>query len=247
MGAGHVGRYRAKIGLEHLAGCKSAVCAEPAPNYAPAKADAFIAVNDPERLAWQLSCAISAPAENAHPRDVTWETWPEQSEICADAFVAPQWQSAGFRGKRLRPSAQHFARRVARAGNALVEMHSLSKPRDGVSNEEFRDNKSAFDYIVKNQLWYKEGIAEKVRDGALEFAPGSIAIKGKWEVITEEHKARFHWHEHIDPMTGKPVTVGSVALNIAAKIVPNWHWSTFEHVDNPGLADYIGVHDILGI
>ena len=31
----------------------------PAPNYAPAKADAFLATNDPDRFAWQLFCAIT--------------------------------------------------------------------------------------------------------------------------------------------------------------------------------------------
>src|SRR5262249_44541704 len=114
-------------------------------------------------------------------------------------------------------------------------------------DEEVRDNKDAFDYIVKNQLWYKEGIVDKVRDGEIEFPPGSITIKGKWKEITEQQKPRFHWHEYVEPSTGKPIVVGLVALHIASKIIPRWHWSTFEQVDNPGFADYIGVHDRFGM
>lgn len=222
--------------------------AGPAPNYAPAKEDAFVAINDPDRFAWQLFCAISAPADNEHPRDLVWETWPEQGEIYADPLVAPKWPGAEFRGKTLRPSAQHSVRKLeAGAADQPHEYPPLPGPRDGVSNEEVRDNREAFQYIVEHDLFYKEGIADKVRDGKIEFPYGSIAIKGKWKRITEQQKERFHWHEYADPETGKPVVVGLVALHIASKIIPNWHWSTFEQIDNPGLADYIGVHDSFGM
>ena len=224
------------------------VGAEPAPNYAPTKVDAYVAINDPDRFAWQLFCAISAPAGNGHPREIMWETWPEQAEIYANPLVAPQWPSAEYHSKTLRPSVQHVARQTATmAQPSSTELPPIPKPRDGVSNEEVRDNREAFDYIVKNQLWYKEGIADKVRDDEIEFPSGAIAIKGKWKVITEAQKQRFHWHEYTDPDTGRQTAVGLVALHISSKMLPNWHWSTFEQVDNPGLADYIGLHDSFGI
>ena len=217
-----------------------------APNYAPSKADAFNASQHPDMFAWQIFCAINAPAKNKHPRDVIWETWPEQGEIYADPFKAPTWPDAEFPGKQLRPSTQHFALEK-QAASTNGKLPPLPIPRDGVSNEEVRDNREAFDYIVKNKLWYQEGITDKVRNDEIEFPFGSIAIKGKWKEITEEQKPRFHWHEYSDPKTGKPVTVGLVALHIASRILPTWHWSTFEQVDNPGLADYIGVHDAFGM
>jgi hypothetical protein len=37
---------------------------------------------------------------------------------------------------------------------------------------------------LQHAILDREGCSLKVRDGALEFPPGSIAIKGKWEVIT---------------------------------------------------------------
>jgi len=227
---------------------RQAAGAEPAPNYVPANVDAYAAVNDPDRFAWQLFCAINAPAGNGHPRAIIWETWPEQAEIYADPLVAPQWPSAEYRGKKLRPSVQHRARRMAIiARQDATGLSPIPKPRDGVSNEEVRDNRDAFEYIVKNQLWYKEGIADKVRNEELAFPAGSIAIKGKWKVISEQEKERFHWQEYTEPDTGKAIAVGLVALHISSKIIPNWHWSTFEQVDNPGLADYIGVHDSFGM
>ena len=64
---------------------------EQARNYAPAKADAFLAINDPDQFAWQLFCAICAPADNTDAEAILWETWPEQHEIFENPLVAPQW------------------------------------------------------------------------------------------------------------------------------------------------------------
>lgn len=37
-----------------------------------------------------------------------------------------------------------------------------------------------------------------------------------------------------------------VAIHISSKDIPNWHWSTFEHVNNPGRCDMIGCSDAFG-
>lgn len=216
--------------------------AEPAPNYAPSREDAWLAANDPDQFAWKLFSAINAPAGIEGSRDVVWETWPEQEEIYADPHAAPQWPENASRDKNLRPSRQHLLRALAANSNADVP-----KVRDGVANEEVRNNRAAFDYIVENELWYKEGVVEKVRNGAVEFPYGAIAIKAKWKRISEADKPRYHWQQYRDRKTREPVIVGLVALHIASRILPTWHWSTFEHVDNPGFADYIGVHDSFGM
>ena len=221
---------------------------KPAPSYAPSKIDAFLAMNDPDQFAWQLFCAICAPAGNAHERSILWETWPEQHAIFENPHVAPTWPSNTYRAKILHPSKQQVVRtEAAMARKEREHLDPLPEPRANVANEEVRDNKDAFDYIVANQLWFKEGIVDKTRDGDIEFPAGTISIKGKWKVISDEQKERFHWHDYTEPKTGKRVVVGLVALHIASKILPNWHWSTFEQIDNPGLADYIGVHDRFGM
>lgn len=116
-----------------------------APTWSPETADAFMAINDPDRFAWKLFCAISQPTENANPGDVLWETWPEQEDIYRDPYCAPVWSKAEFPGKVLRESSQQSIR---------AHESGVPTPRDGVENEEVRDNKAAFDYIVENELWY---------------------------------------------------------------------------------------------
>jgi hypothetical protein len=220
-----------------LAVSGSQTVAQPAPEYAPQKSDAWIAANDPDRFAWILFSAISAPANNEHSRDLIWETWPEQKEIYADPTLAPKWPLNEHRAKQLSPSAQRARR--AHEYNEKSPEGSLQEIRSSISNEEVRNNKAAFDYIINNDLWYKEGIVNKVRNGQIKLPYGAITVKGKWKVISESQKDRYHWHKYKDEKL--------VALHIASRILPNWHWSTFEHVDNPGLADYIGLHDSFGI
>ena len=36
------------------------------------------------------------------------------------------------------------------------------------------------------------------------------------------------------------------AITAASKALPNWHWSAFEHVGNPGRCDYTGCNDSFG-
>ena len=70
-----------------------AMAAEPAPSYSPTPGDAFVAINDPDRFAWQLFCAISAPVGDHSSGTIMWERWPEQAEILADPDHAPLWPS----------------------------------------------------------------------------------------------------------------------------------------------------------
>jgi hypothetical protein len=35
-------------------------------------------------------------------------------------------------------------------------------------------------------------------------------------------------------------------MHVLTKDLPNWFWCTFEHVDNPGRGDFIGIHDSFG-
>jgi hypothetical protein len=215
-----------------------------ADTYSPRDEDAFLAANQPDRFAWQLFVEISRPAK-ADPRDLNWETWALEADIFKDPRVAPGWPKEGHRPKRLFVSAQQRKR----ADEEAAEGHAppIPKDRDGVANEEVRINEAAFNYVVKNDLWYKEGIVAKTTNGTIEFPKGSIAIKGKWKEIEASQKERFHWQEYDDPKTHKTILVGLVALHISSRVLPTWHWSTFEQVDNPGLADYIGLYDCFGM
>jgi hypothetical protein len=215
-----------------------------ADTYSPPDSDAFLASNQPDKFAWQLFVEICRPAKGA-PGDLNWETWALEADIFKDSKVAPQWPTGGPRPKRLFVSAQQRKRAVEESAEGTVP--PIPKDRDGVANEEVRINEDAFNYVVKHDLWYKEGIVAKTTDGTIEFPKGSIAIKGKWKQIDASQKERFHWHEYEDPTTHRTILVGLVALHISSRILPTWHWSTFEQVDNPGLADYIGLYDSYGM
>jgi hypothetical protein len=120
--------------------------------------------------------------------------------------------------------------------------------------EEVHRNKVTFDYIIQNGLWYTEGIAAffdraaKAAGNDVEFATkvvnlprGAIEVKGNWIVIDEKDKPRFHWNYN---EAGQ--LLGLVAMHITSKDLPNWFWCTFEHIDNPGRGDFIGIHDSFG-
>lgn len=220
-----------------------------ADTYSPPDELAFMAANQPDQFAWKLFVEISRPAKGS-PTDLNWETWALEADIYKDPHVAPKWPDSGHQPKRLFPSTQQRRRARQQTLALRVAAHEegpVPPDRDGVANEEVRDNRAAFDYIVKNNLWYKEGVIAKITDDSIQFPKGSIAIKAKWKVISESQKERFHWQEYEDPKTKKKVIVGLVALHISSRILSTWHWSTFEQVDNPGLADYIGLYDSFGM
>ena len=127
----------------------------------------------------------------------------------------------------------------------------FSAPDGNGVGEEVHRNKVTFDYIVENGLWYREGIAAffdkaaKAVGDDVDFASktvnlprASIEVKANWIVIDEKDKPKFHWNYN-----GEGQLLGLVAMHIISKDLPNWFWCTFEHVDNPGRGDFIGIHD----
>ncbi len=89
------------------------------------------------------------------------------------------------------------------------------------------------------------GPQKAAQPDGIQFPPDSVSIKARWKYIDEAQKPRFHWAEY--ESQGKKVIVGLIALHISSKVIPNWHWATFEQVDNPGLGDFIGLVDTYGL
>jgi hypothetical protein len=179
--------------------------------------DADTAIHGPDQFNWELFSAINKPAGDGTNASI-WETWAEDPDTfpqSPDPAKPPVWSW---------PGREH----------ALVP---ASKPDD-----EVRRNKAAFDYIVKNGLWYREGIARFFSSGAdVSFPPDSIEVKASWKTITEADKPRYRWN-----VDSKGALYGLIALHLISKVVPNWTWATFEHVDNTGRCDVIGCDDSFG-
>lgn len=201
--------------------------------------NASLAVNNPDEFAWRLFIEVCQPATPGS-RSVVWETWANQEQIYANPNEAPVWPTSTAPTKQLRPPRQQAVRA------ASLGFPPLPDDRVPGGNEEVHDNRPAFDYIVRNGLWYQEGVLRQAaQPGGIHFPQEAVTVKARWQYITDAQKSKYHWAEY--QSGGTNILVGLIALHVTSKVIPNWHWATFEHADNPGLADYIGVVDTFGL
>jgi hypothetical protein len=213
---------------------------------------------------------VGGQAGNPLSHNALWETWaddPQTFPSNPDPTNPPQWPPGGAA-----PPAKSLFRpalRLAtRARGALVPLLSVPElPSGGLAAgnvaEEVHRNKVAFDYIVSNGLWYQQGVASFFKKAAqaaqddvaltaaaVNFPRAAIEIKANWVVIDPKDKGKYHWNYNYVPAHGstpaKTQLLGLVAMHILSKDLPNWFWCTYEHIDNPGRGDYIGIHDSFG-
>lgn len=236
----------------------------------------------PDKFAWMLFTQINQKSPHQHPvgrqagnpqtNDAIWETWaddPLTFPARPDPANPPQWPVPA----QPRPIKTLFRRALiakAEIPKTAAAAASLRIPQvqpggiaAGGVGEEVHRNQVAFDYIIKNGLWYREGIsaffanaASVANDNAaftaagVVFPRGAIEVKANWVAIEEKDKPKYHWnYSYIAPTGNAPAStqlLGLVAIHIISKDLPNWMWCTFEHVDNPGRGDYIGIHDSFG-
>jgi len=219
---------------------------------------------------------VGGKAGNPLSNDAVWETWADDSQtfpIHPDPANPPRWPTAGEAPNKAKTLAPPLRRRIEllmrsrqlpeRPKGTQLEAVDVGKltpggfaaPDGNGVGEEVHRNKVTFDYIVANGLWYREGIAaffDKAARAAgddvaftartVNLPRASIEVKANWIVIDEKDKARFHWNYNAEGQL-----LGLVATHIISKDLPNWFWCTFEHVDNPGRGDFIGIHDSFGV
>jgi hypothetical protein len=230
----------------------------------------FVELNQKAQQQRPVSSAVGSPLSN----DASWETWADDPLTFPknpDPGQRPQWP-AGGRGqnpiKTLAPTqkARILMQRSAQRGGQSADLQpkrvaidklppgGFAVPDGNGIGEEVRRNKATFDYIISNDLWYQEGIARffagaakaagndvTFASRAVSFPRGAIEIKANWIVIDEKDKPRFHWNYNAAGQL-----LGLVAMHISEKDLPNWFWCSFEHIDNPGRGDFIGIHDSFG-
>lgn len=245
---------RAGILLLLAAGLAPTIARPPAgnpPKAAEPSGTKITAVNDPAKFAWEVFIEINRPTGTG-PRQVQWDGWADQAVMYADPNATPVWPGAKV-ARTLQPSRQHEFRRLQAAASPAANFDK-SVPDRGPNKEEVRMNRPAFDYVVRHMLWYQQGVVRQASspDG-IKFPTGSISIKAIWKIITEADKPRYHWDEYQPPpQPDQPIqpakqVIGLIALHVTSKVLPNWHWATFEQEDNPGFADFIGAHDSYGM
>ena len=216
--------------------------------------DATAAARHSDEYAWHLFVALNWPADTrtrtADPaarfgadQPVVWETWLNAGNVYQDDGTdpGPWWASRGpltpeRRFETLsRPDLQNLRHIVNGVMVPLVDPIANARRLT-----EIHINRAAFELIRSRELFNLEGQKRAQAGGsAISFPYGAREVKAKWRPITEQERSRYHTME-LTLADGTRRLYGLTGLHIASKDLPNWFWTTFEHVDNPTLPDNEG-------
>jgi len=199
--------------------------------------DAEMAMNSPDKFNWSMFIKVNAAAADGKNR--IWETWADNPSTFPNS--PSRTDKPKFPVEAPPRALEVVNQQTLRA--ALLGQNRLRLSPDG--SEEVRRNQASFDFIVNNNLYFREGIVAAVNSQrAPAFPPEAIELKAVWKPVDglpASQKARYYVNKTKD---GREF--GLVGLHIMTKAVPNWTWATFEQADNPGRCDIIGCHDAFG-
>jgi hypothetical protein len=209
---------------------------------------------------WQLFVALNWPATSAggpdpakpfgEPSDysaVVWQSYKSAFEVFGDTQPAA-WGIN--KPQELQLNSAVIPEVFLKAD--LQSDHNWLTDQDGeVVRYDIRINKDEFAYIVRNDLWNKEGILKAVTTGPgislpsqkSEFGDvGAIEVKAAWRIVPAARRDYFEQNYKVahakvyDPAsrTWKDQDVALVGMHIIKKTPhsPQWVWATFEHKDN---------------
>jgi hypothetical protein len=209
---------------------------------------------------WQLFVALNWPAKSAGEpdpaksfgdpsdySDVVWQTYKNAFDVFGDTQPAA-WGTN--KPHELQLNSAVIQNVFLKAD--LQSDHNWLTDQDGqVVRYDIRINKDEFEYILKNNLWHKEGLLKAVTgpDGiSLPFQKsefgevGAIEVKAAWRIIPTARRDYFEQNYKVahakvyDPesRTWKDQDVALVGIHIIKKtpLSPEWVWATFEHKEN---------------
>ena len=203
--------------------------------------DPNTAMTEPDKVAWQLFIQVNTAAGGK----ATFETWGSDTDLFQPN---PQWPSTPKPMVLRRPIVPTVGREVLqRSGHLLLPPGIASG-----ATEETRRNQSAFDFIVKNNLYKVTGL-QAAFGKAISFPVNSIEVKANWvpvagvpaftlnRVTAAQVSQQFHVSTGSD---GNQYAL--VSMHVISKLVPNWTWATFEHQLNPGRCDILSCRNSFG-
>jgi hypothetical protein len=216
--------------------------------------DAAAAAERSDEYAWRLFIALNWPADLDRrgpdrsarfgaDRPVVWESWMNAGEVFLDGGADPgPWlprrasQQATERRFEV-PSRQqlHNLRHVV-AGVMVPLEDPLAAAR---RLTEIHLNRTSYEFVRAHELYNIEGQLRAYAAGGVSFPLGAKQVKAKWRPIGEAERGRYHTME-VTLADGTRRLFGLTGLHIASKDLQHWFWTTFEHVDNPNLADNEG-------
>lgn len=201
--------------------------------------DSLYALKYTDQYAWELFRALNWPADTVTMEPdtaskfgsagvVVWQTWKSAVETFLPNGQAPK----DFMDKKfgLKTMADFASFSVKAQLNDIT-----SDPTFGI--EDVAMNQPTFNYIVKNELYNLNGqLAVYNSDSTVRFPAGAMEVKVKWRQIadTKYSKARYHWQYIAVEDSGAIDTLlyGMASMHISSRIISNWVWATFEHIDS---------------
>ena len=203
------------------------------------------ALNAPDQIAWTLFIQANNRAGGTNS---TFETWA--SDTATFTLNPGPFLAAPTPPSLRQPILPVIARQGAQAAGILVP--ALPPGASQGQMEETRRNKSAYDFIVQNNLFKVTGL-QAAFGKPLVFPVDAIEIKANWVPVSNipmftNNRVTIAqvpqlYHVNTDS-SGTPYAL--VAMHVISKLVPNWTWATFEHKFNPNRCDILGCKDSFG-
>lgn len=199
--------------------------------------DPAAAVNTPSVFAWTTFAQINQPAFLGNTGDTRriWETWKSADDnknpneaIYLDNGHAPQpWDvkpAGASQPKRLVPIQQlQFLREQNKEEAAFLSQFIPTNPL----SEEVRTNRPAFNFILENQLYNRQGQYRYASSHPnFDFPNESKEVKAVWIEATSGMKVADYYSGKVG---GKTYVL--VAMHLITKDIPFWHWASFVHKD----------------
>lgn len=213
-----------------------------------------MAANNPDRFAWELFVRLFQPINGNIENGTVWENWMSTTNLYKNPCgPPPPWPKSK---QRLLPKPRKFQTFFEELNKSGKVFHPsgltiLTLDFDNPYMEEIRINKPMYDYIVENQLYNREVVYQMASSTGISFPKESIVMKVQWKKITKNEMKDYYWRElkQKDTTTNEFIvdTVGLAGFHIVSHALPNWVWTTFEHIKNPGRCDYIGCEDSYGV
>jgi hypothetical protein len=229
-----------------------------------------------DEIAWQTFAQIVAPSGAPGMKAAEFETWASDQDVYQ---TTPVWPSLGT-PKRLQTSVLGNAGPTHGAPKArLLEIINPGDcgtpggmpdhkpkpgtagigsgfPKGGCMGEEVRRNWASYQYIVRNHLYTRAGLAKAYADPKFTVSLPADAIELKadwvpvatlktWLGLTDQQIAQ-NYYTNTASSGSATTTYALLSFHFATKQQADWVWSDFEHENNPGRCDTIGCHDSYG-
>jgi hypothetical protein len=199
--------------------------------------DPGAAINSPTIFAWTTFAQINQPAFPGNTSDTrrVWETWksaddnknPSEAIYLDNGHAPPPWDvkpTGTSQPKRLVPVQQlQFIREQNKEEAAFLPRFIPTNPL----SEEVRTNRPAFNFILENQLYNRQGQYKYASSHPnFDFPKASKEVKAIWIEASSGMKVTDYYSGKVADKT-----YVLVAMHVITKDIPFWHWASFVHKD----------------